>query len=165
MQKVVIKKKKINIFLVPAVLFIWGFIIYRVISFQTPPDEEISGLSSKPVIPIVPQKQDTLKVNANYRDPFKPFKQLPSSKSSQTLQIKPVDKNIRPKVSWPVINYGGLIKNTNEVKILAILTVGERTFIAGKNDNISGLRILNLYKDSILLKYQNEKKIIIKRPK
>jgi hypothetical protein len=157
-------KKKLNIILIPAVLAVWVIIIIKIFSYAKTPSKDVfkplSNIFSQDSISIV----DTLKIFANYRDPFTPSSlQLVSKTDVIKPQIKPSQNSSNKNVSWPNISYGGLVKNTKDGKELALVKISDRTIITQKNNIIEGIKILALYSDSVKVQLQKETKTIVKK--
>ena len=158
------KKKNLNIILIPGVLCIWAIIIIKVFSYSKTPKIETLDLSVNSVKPERVSILDTIVIYANYRDPF--IDSHPAHISGNTtmkLQIEPIQKPLIIKVSWPVIIYGGLVKNAKVDKELGLVIISGSSNILEKNMEITGVRILDIFSDSIIVQYQKEIKTIVKK--
>lgn len=150
-------KKKINIFLIPAVILLWVLIIYRIIAYTKPANpQNISNFVFNDTNPITAQK-DTIVLLADYRDPFKPgpyqFREL---HKTTTSKITPVIKPKIVKPVWPKIEFGGIVKKSCSETEYAVVKVNDKTELMVGKDEIEGMRIKNLTPDSIQIELQYE---------
>ncbi len=160
MNKNGINKKRVNYVLIPSVILVWGFIAFKIVSFYKLPAEEPAVLSNKN-FPIDSSLKDTIFMYADYRDPFKQssLQKAPIVKPEE--QIKPIEIKAKSVVSWPELSYEGSIKGKGE-KVVALITVQDKKFVAGKNMEITGIRIMDIYTDSLKVSFQKELKTITK---
>lgn len=152
------KNKKVNYILIPAVTIIWVLIFYKIISTVKHTQSNVKQNFSVALVDSASGEFDSFKLVANYRDPFKDspheeLNSLPARKPAAT------QKNI--EISWPNLQYLGLIKNKNN-KYLAILKVNGKSQMLAKNDTIKGIKLLDIKPDSILVSFHREKKVIKK---
>jgi hypothetical protein len=145
-------KKKINIILIPSAIVIWVVVLLKVLTFTGPTGDSLSGKS------VLPEKQDdksssdTLGLLLNYRDPF-------VAGSSPFIIKKTDDKDTeifhKPQVvTPPSVTYHGLIdpgKNRNGV---ALADINNRSFLVSKGDTLAGLKIVNIFRDSLVFEFQ-----------
>jgi len=107
------KNKKITYYiLLPAVIAIWGLIVYRIVakndSYSLP--EKYSGSLKKE--PSVAEDKDYQLLN-NYRDPFSQhFPQADETFDSDEREINEPKKEKK----WPAIRLNGYILNGNKIK-------------------------------------------------
>jgi hypothetical protein len=157
-------KKRLNIILIPGTIIIWAIIIMKILSYSKNPPTENYNIPNKQSGKDPISEEDTIKIFANYRNPFSPtFSEMFTQSNTIKPIIKPVQNKISTNVSWPDIIYYGLIKNTKDGKELALLTVSKRTIIAEKNSENEDIRILTIANDSIKVKLHKETKTIIKK--
>jgi hypothetical protein len=157
-------KKRINIFLIPAVIFLWVLIIYRIIAYTKPSNpQNISNIVYNDPNPIATQK-DTIVLFADYRDPFKPGSYRIIKKTS-TSDITPIIKPKIIKPTWPQIEFGGIVKKSGSETEYAVVKVNDKTELMAYKDEIAGLKIRNLTSDSIQIELQNETKTFKKAVK
>ena len=157
--------KKLTIILLSVVIIIWGIIIYKII-FEHKSFNNDSNLKKTVKRESTEIKRDDYKLIANYRDPF-----LWKIKSNQTQQKKREKEKKKDRltslrrrsnasrVSWPEIIYGGYIENKGS-NFSIIVNIKNKSYIAVEGNVIEGVEIKEFYKDSILVVYNDEKKII-----
>lgn len=148
-----------------AAFLIWGVIIYKVFSYRKIPDINVANYTNTFNLGDSTLNPDTITIYASYRDPFKPASLHTLPKTLSTKQIKPTNKSVNPKLSWPSIIYGGTIKKTTNGQQFALITISAETFIAEKNENIAGLKVVEIYPDSVKLLLDKENKTILKKTK
>lgn len=158
-----LKSKKAIYVLLPLVLIVWGLILYKV----------FTGLSDGPDLPVysnqVPSESveratepDTFSIHANYRDPFlgKLLSKKPVVKKSK--KPKKVLKKPPVVIRWPSITYGGMVRNQQSQKMVAMVKISGKDNLMKEGEELDGIQLVKVYRDSIQLGFQGEKKMITK---
>ncbi len=156
------KNKKLVKILLPLVFIIWGLIIYRVISYVTG-NNTVDIVNVKSAYHIKNKTQtDTFTIVANYRDPFdtetikkKVAKKNPSKKTNNKQA-----KKTEPKIIWPHITYKGRVQNNSSSKKLSILKINNKNYMMFENEEKENVLLKKIYKDSAIVEYSNQQKII-----
>ena len=154
--------------LVIVVLLIWGRVILKLFkNFKFGDTVEVKQLQLNDNFDDY-TLTDTFHLSANYPDPFlseglrvtKPV--VVSSSSSMPLnnQPKPILEN-KPVV-WPSIAYKGIIKSLASGKQLILIYINDRGFKMTPGNKQGDLILEKVYKDSIVMKWNNLKKTIKK---
>lgn len=165
------KNKKLIWVLAPAVLFIWGLIIYRVVKTVNGNDELIvSALGQPEAIQTAEMDTSTYVLRLDYEDPFlKKQKSVPPSSPASSGAVKktqvrkPVVKKTVKKLplKWPAITYLGIING--QQKDLCLLELDGASLFMVKGEVQSDLKLLEVYPDSVRLEFKKrEKKTIYK---
>jgi hypothetical protein len=145
-------KKKINIILIPSAIAIWVIILLRVLDFGGPAGKSYSGKNLQDIKKVDAASTDTLQLLLDYRDPFvagaSPF--IRKNKESKAQEIFQKPKIVTP----PSVVYQGLVDPGKDRKEIALTIINNRSFLAAKNDTIMGLRIVNIFRDSLIVEYQ-----------
>ena len=117
------KNKKTLYILIPAVLIIWGLIVYKIFSWSDDPGTDTLLPIAKKTLPVT-DSVDKSVIHANYPDPFlkdKTYKasgtvpagnkvaNVANSDSKKTTVVVKTP----PVAKWPKIRYDGLIINKN----------------------------------------------------
>lgn len=125
------KNKKNLYILVPAVLFIWGFIIYRVVDFTS--DGETDFIPQTYTTPIREnQENEQYQLKSSYPDPF--LKQLTSTRE---IGFEEDDPEIQPQPQEVIvpeqplnIQYRGFITESGtDAKIALLVIEGNEVFL------------------------------------
>lgn len=163
--------------LVPAVILIWGLIGYKFYIGVSREEATINYVKSPKSIQDNDKKTDSFTLGLNYPDPFlyhpiNPpqrkdyfFPNAPSYSSSvrETAPISAVPvKVVPPPVNWPVIEYLGIIENKRKGTRIAMLRIGSKDIMLKEKQMGSGIRVEKIFRDSITLYFQNEKKTVLK---
>ena len=161
------KSKKSIYILVPIALLVWGLIGFKVIkqTEQAPneivipqiPDETLSSNSDK--------LNETYQLKLNYKDPFlgKITKSRPSARrSNQNHKRSKRITNPHEKKNWPDVEYGGRIRNQDSDKNIAILKINSQEQLVKELDELKGIIIKDIYKDSIRLTYNSDTRVFYK---
>lgn len=159
------KNKKLTYILIPIVIVIWGYAILQLFKDE----KQVNNNVSRPLIEDDTLFKDSLqfkKLQFYFQDPFlnrKIVKNKYSISNGSTFQkqknnyIKKVTPLIKTQVKWPNISYGGTINNAK-----ALITVNNKLEILNVMDEFESIKILNIYEDSIRVRYKQEDKTIIK---
>ena len=150
--------------LLPLVALIWGIIFFRIFSSFNEPiiDNQFHDVEVKTNETLAP---DTFHILADYRDPFLGnviSTNESSQKNTEVKKIVTVPKPIVQAVKWPSVVYGGIIKNQKSQKQLVMMQVGGQDNLMRQGDEKGGVQLVKIYKDSIEVSFQKEKKIIRK---
>lgn len=168
------KNKKLNYILIPAVLFVWGAIIYNVVS-------GVSGDEQLPVFDTTPKMEregmaslDSFVLDLDYKDPFlsrRNHSGVPSSyrgavsSSASTSKPKKVEKpkGVETPISWSFIAYHGIFTNSDKKVGVATVTINNKDYLMDKGDEIEEVKLLLLTEDSIKISYQGKNAFIKKK--
>lgn len=162
-------KKKINIVLLVLVLTLWGTVIYRYVSQYFSKDELLSSSQSNSNFSNLNIKsKDTFELVPLHRDPFLNKEYYTESKPKPiSLPYKPATSKAKPSIqitankTFPAVNYLGYIKPEKGVELVLIKVNG--TLLKLKNnESKEGIKVLQIFKDSIKVSYEGEAKIIRK---
>lgn len=156
------KNKKLIYLLLPLVILIWGTVFYKIF-FSTAPGEEWEEEAINPQKNSTAAPVDTFSIIAGYRDPFlgntvyseNTIREIPKPK------IRPEPK-IEQAVPWPSIVYGGMIKNQQSTRQLALVKINGKENILKAGEMIGTIELAKIYKDSIEVKMGMEKKVVKK---
>lgn len=149
------KNKKNIYFLVPAVLFIWGIIGYKIYATINPSDDTV--MTKNTTLDFKPEEikeVEKFTINANYRDPF-------LGKSEAIKATKHVSNKIAPIIEFPSIIYKGMIapKQSNRTTIFLVTINNAQQFLSiGKQ--VDGVKLLNGNSKEITISFQKTKKTV-----
>jgi hypothetical protein len=168
------KNKKMTYILIPIVILVWGIVIFKIFNYT----DDSNGANTSPVFSasneVLSLEKDTFSIIAQYKDPFlgknsnyydSEFGDESESQPENSTQVKvPELKKEEPKVAvkFPALVYGGLIYNAKTKKTIALLKINNREYLVNKGDNIDNVEMVEIYNDSIKIKYSNQFKTFIK---
>ena len=156
------KNKKTVYVLLPAVAIIWGIVIYRVFSGLHSSNENYKmNTNFNTSVNTNSSVLDTFSISANYRDPFLGRMISVNANSIQKNETPKVEKVIQ-QIKWPTIIYNGMIKNQKSKKELALVQIGGKDNIMKAGETAEGIKIQKIYKDSIEVVFEKEKKAVRK---
>jgi hypothetical protein len=154
------KSKKAVYVLVILIAGVWGVILYRIFNFAASPDDNIE-LQSSFVPPVLNSNAaDTFSIFENYPDPFL-VKTEPRIESKKINPV-PVPKKVVEPLKWPAITYGGMIKSHKSNAQLCMVMISGQSNFMKEGDLVSEIQIKKIYKDSIEVVFQNEKRMVRK---
>jgi type II secretory pathway component PulC len=158
------KNKKMTYVLLPLVMIVWGIVFFKIFSAIKPSSAAVSDMN------IIKRgddsslfKVDTFSIVNNYRDPFN-NKPSTTNKSGTSHNV-PVKKKVvvtNTPLKWPEIVYNGIIKNKNSPQQLVMVKINGASNFMTKGENIAGVQLLKVYKDSIVICYSGEKRTVRK---
>jgi hypothetical protein len=155
------KNKNLLYILILGTLLIWGVILYKIMNVIGSEKDELN--SEKNYIAMVDKNEslpDTFTILANYTDPF--LGKLPSTeKKSTPLKVVELQKPI-VITPWPAIVYLGVIKNQKSNKQFVMVQINNQSNAMKLGEIIEGVTLLKVYKDSVEVKFNKEKKFIKK---
>ena len=154
------KNKKLLYVLIPGVIFVWGIIIYRIVTGMGGNENPTSQKVEMEEIHQDVILNDTFSINPTYRDPFsgKQVKKVASA-SQQTIK-----KLVAPIITanWPQITYGGIVKNQKSSKQLVLVSINGQSTMLKVGESYSDVVLLKVFKDSIEVQFGKEKKFVRK---
>lgn len=154
-------KKKINILLIVVVLGLWGTAIYRYLRGFFLSSEVSKNATEREFTDINDFliKRDTFILRPVEHDPFFD-RMITAQESVKPLRpYKPVTYSKKEQIVWPVIEYFGYIKPQSN-KELILLKINNKLFRLRIFEQKDGVKVNKIYKDSVQLIFNNEKKII-----
>jgi len=163
------KNKSITYILIVGVLIVWGLIFYRIFSGMGG-EEELSGIPSvanKKAV-ISNNEEEPLVLIANYRDPFLGTVSntlIGSNYNQGTNQIVikrklPIVKKEVVLIDWSFLDYIGIVQNKETKKKVGLLNILGKEFMVSEGDTVNEVLVLKKERDSIFVKYKEEKKWI-----
>lgn len=156
--------------MLPAVICIWGLIIYRICSGSAS-DNDLQSAGESAIHEFAPLDRDTFSLLGSYRDPFQYSEPRPQFQGSDhtagktivaTKEKKQVAKPAVNAVAWPSVGYSGVIKNQKSQKELAMVQIDGQPNLMISGDIIANVQLVKVFRDSIHVKYGKERKTIKK---
>ncbi len=161
------KNKKLIYVLLPAAVLIWGLILVKIILRIKRPEKNIQRHQSI-IQPGADAKQkDTICLIADYRDPF--LGDGNTQVNSSRKVVEPKDRAFKLRkdpvqsVQWPEIVYNGTITNNRDDRHTGLVRLGDTDFLIHKGDLVKNILFVEIFPDSINVKYQGESKTIMKK--
>lgn len=157
--------------MIPVLLVVWSIIIYRIFHVvngnekkQFDNGSKILAADSGISLP------DTFSISGNYRDPFDYVKtkrsnemskaQLPAVQSSNPDKKETAIVTVKASITWPLIEFSGIIKNNGSNKQFALIQINGTSTIMKQGDLKEAVELIRLTKDSVEVKFQTEIKWI-----
>jgi type II secretory pathway component PulC len=153
--------KRIRIVLIVAAVLVWVIIIFKIVAHMGSNEEkhikniEIQHINKKTNLP------DTFNLLLGYADPFLSGVEEPKPVivSPQPIISKPAITKSQPAViSFPSIRYEGLVSNKQTYKLVGIVNISGKQYLAKQGEKIESVTIEKMYKDSILISNGQTKK-------
>lgn len=158
------KNKKLLYLLVPLMMAVWGSVFYRIFNGSGGGDTFVNDYMAPVMIPPMLQR-DSFVLITKYKDPF--LGRGPKSTQTQNpVSTTPPKVKVvvppKPVIPWPELSYGGLIRNTNSGKSLALLTVNGQQKLAISGQEVAGITIEEMWSDSLMVTFGKEARTIRK---
>lgn len=146
------------------VVSIWGLVVYRFLTYRT--DGALSDqVTTNQNFDISQKSGDTFTLALNYADPF--YSHTPERSTAgdnpQTAE-KPAEKARvvieppKPRIVWPAVLYKGVVLNEKHNSNSVIIIINGSTQILKKGDEVQGVRVISIGKDSIALRFSNQQR-------
>ena len=156
------KNKRIIILLLVLAAGVWGTVIYRI--FKTVQRQDyVQAQIPETKSDVLSSLSDTFSIVADYRDPFlgkRIINQI--EKGTTNSVVKPKSVPVATVTKWPAISYSGIIRNKTNPKELALVRIDQKDFLMKAGDVMQGIELSKIFRDSIVVLYQKEKKVIIR---
>jgi type II secretory pathway component PulC len=155
-----VKNKKATYLLMPIVIGIWIYVFYVLVGNKDKGNNNTLHFSNG--VQNKRKKQmlvDSFSINANYRDPFLDvLTATDRTEKSTSFKAQPV--KAQPVVGWPKIAYLGIIKNQTGNKQLTLIQIDGKQNRMQLNQQVNGLTLIKITKDSIQVKFNKEMKYV-----
>ena len=152
------RNKKTLYILLPAVVLIWGLVFYKIFSGINKTPENTFKQPIKKNTNAANEKNDTIQLIANYRDPFLGAPAMKSKKITDVNQLMKNNPFLVGIINWPDIKYGGIINNKNKNKTIVLMSINNRSYLVSKGDTLKEIKVKDIFRDSIQLIYRNMNK-------
>lgn len=156
-------KALLNKILIFFLLLIWSVIGYKLITNIFGKNEivQMKSVVNEPQINKENVETSIFALPIITRDPFLGSYTTRKMENSQTQnRHSKIDK--KKPIVWPQINYYGFVKGENNKNALALLKIDGKLERVRKGTNMNGIAIKEIYQDSILVIFNNQKKIFKK---
>ncbi len=158
-MKCKMKRNNIKYLLLFLVICIWGGVIYKFFEYRGG-DNEISLNEKKVDFKLASNLSDTFSLLLNYDDPFKYSRMQVVTKKDLGSRIT-IEKKVKVEVNdvkliWPNIKYSGVVFNERMSRNSVLLMINGKMYIVQNGDEILGVKIISIKRDSIDLKMLNQ---------
>ncbi len=156
--------------MVPLVLAIWGMIGWKVYAAMKGKEDSISVIAKEEKIKVSTEIPDTVKLIADYRDPFLGKNIVPGNDSKfirrggqdSKLKIEKKAEPVKVVAAWPLVSYHGLVKRNGDQKTVGFLNVNGTSYFVQGGDVAGEVQVGKLWKDSVEILFGKDKKIFRK---
>jgi hypothetical protein len=152
------KNKNFTIALGGGVILLWIFVLYKFYkSFWG--DSSVAVIKNDRIEKAVIKKEtnNSFVLKLDYRDPFSNklirLNTIPVVGNKTTAPVVPKVKPVKEKVDFSFIKYIGLIKNTENKKQVALVSIHGQEYMVSEGELIHEVNFLKNHKDSIQVSY------------
>ncbi len=159
------KNKKNLYFLVPAVVLIWGMIIYRVLDFQT--EDPVGSVARPFVVGDTEHADEDYRPAFNYPDPF--LKKLNTVQVASTSPVEEEPETVMelPKADTPPVTYDiaykGYVTPSGATGRVALLLINGKEVFLKRGESYEDFRVSRIYSDSVMIAVADERISIVKQ--
>ncbi|MBI1286285.1 MAG: hypothetical protein GC178_01790 [Flavobacteriales bacterium] len=158
------KDKKTLVVLIPALIIVWGMIIYRLVETfsEDDPTVEIFARTEAPV----ESEHITYALQLDYPDPFLKAEIRKAvvkdvKKSSTKPQKKPVQRKVR-ETPAPKLRYNGRVENRTSNEERHLISINGNPHIVALNELVDEVTLQKVFTDSVQFRW-NKETIYVKR--
>lgn len=164
-------KKKINVALILIVLTVWGFVASKTLNQYFFLDKKTNhNIKHNSSLKINQINKDTFSICHIDRDPFlnKENRVITASFTQNTYfkstvikrKLKPVITKHIEILNWPLITYHGYINSKDQNnELLILVNIDKKLYKLKLNEQSEGITLKKIFKDSIELDFNREKRI------
>ncbi len=162
------RNKKLTYILIPVVILLWGYIFYKIFWGARNTNEYVNYRQIKADTLTIKPEEFEYDLLVNYTDPFLKNRTVKrdaiKKQNEQTNQSRRVNTRRRrtQATRWPNIKYGGIITNESSEKITILVEIDNSKCLMNIGEERKGVIIMHYYPDSIIVKYKEEEKTILK---
>ena len=141
--------------LLPVVIVIWGFLIYKIVDAFSSEGIDIAKTQKSNFKPPKRNQKDTFSLVPVETDPFLGTvytKPKPTSQNANSA-YKP-----KSEKQWPNIGYFGIIADKKSTSSVYIVSINGQQFLLKKGDTLQKLKIIKGSEENIFIKYEGETK-------
>ena len=159
------KNKKLIFILLPAAVLIWTLVILQAVKRMNGPGETSLKTNFTIDSSQIKNVTDNYRLLADYSDPFlKSADQQGSPIKTITPVILKFSKEVdnRSVISWPEINYGGVILNKNNNQQVYLLKINTKQYLLHQGESADKVELIKAYRDSVKVMFGGGIKTIFK---
>jgi len=150
-----LKNKKNIYFLLPAVIIVWGLLVYKIIGGLNPSAQETKLIESIGQFkPKTITQTSSFTIKANYRDPFLGTFEKKKRKVIKRKNIPTVKK---PSVPFPTIVYKGIVSPKGKNEKVFLIIVNGRQHMFKRSTVFNEVKLLNGNAQEITVVFQQQK--------
>jgi hypothetical protein len=155
MKNKMMKNKKNLYILLPAVVFVWGLIAYRIFAGVNPNEPAVAAAQElKKFNPkLDPEPISSYEITADYRDPFLDEMDISKPKKAFAKTKKQVQE-----IEFPEIEYKGIIKTGNNSKAIFLIVINGNRKMFKLKETHDDVKLIKGNEERITLKYNTEKR-------
>ena len=150
---------------------VWGGIAYQILGGFSGEEEPLDLPEYDESITEAVKDTFHYELDLSYEDPFKVAHRKRNITNATHSSASFIGKTNRSRqqnkrtpakvVQWPIVEYGGLVKSSNQKKV-ALLTINGSSYLAKEGETLKGVDIKKYTEEEILIKFNGEEKSIKK---
>lgn len=140
--------------MLPLVILIWGFIIYKVVDVFRPDAQVLASGDTIKVKPIQLKEKDTFSLLPIERDPF-----LGTLLRSKKVNNFNSTKTKKKKQEWPKVDYLGVVSDEKAQSAVYVLQVDGQQLLFKRGETQKELTLIRGNPQEVKLKLKSETKV------
>ncbi len=148
------KNKKSIYILLPAVLLIWGMVVYNFIGWSPAGTPETFTPDAIATQPVAIPKRDTTLIDVRYRDPF--LGKMYSAPKAPADAPKRKEK-AKETLLWPAIKYKGVVSDNDNKRKVYMVVINGQTYLMHEKETQQEIILYKGDRQSVTLQYKGKK--------
>lgn len=141
--------------LLPVVIVIWGFLIYKIVDAFSSENSDITQITQVNFKPPKGVQRDTFSLVPVDTDPF--LGTVYTKPKPTSHNVKSVHKP-KSETQWPSIGYLGIVADKKSTTSVYIVSINGQQFLLKKGDTLQKLKIIKGSEENIFIRYGGETK-------
>ncbi len=149
------KNKKNIYFLLPAVIIVWGLLVYKIIGGLSPSAQQTETIESiEQFNPKTIEQTSSFTIKTDYRDPFLGTFEKKKRKATNRKNTPVVKK---PSVPFPTIVYKGIVSPKGKNEKVFLIVVNGQQHLFKRSTVFNKVKLLNGNAQEITVVFQQQK--------
>lgn len=141
--------------LLPVVIVIWGFLIYKIVDAFSSENSDITQTKQANFKPPKGIQKDTFSLVPIETDPFLGTVYTKPKPTSQNVNTVHKSKS---ETQWPSIGYFGIVADKKSPTSVYIVSINGLQYLLKKGDTLQKLKIIKGSEENIFIRYGSETK-------
>ena len=151
------KNKKSIYILLPAVVIIWGTLLWKIFQGRDISHDLSVPTTIKRENGSEEKARENIELSYNYKDPF-----LKTSTKTESVNTGNNSQQEQPYYNtgnmWAEIEYSGIIKTNDKQNMTGLLNINGKKHLLRTGSEVDGIKVIYIHPDSIYLEFQREKR-------
>jgi len=151
-----LKNKKVLYILFPAVILIWGIVIYKIVDTFSDEPESVKTSLKFVKTQFAEVQRDTFSLMPITKDPFLGIRYT----KTQNITKQKIFRN-KSEIEWPEVAYLGLVSGTEKREKIYIIQINEEQYLLETGDIVGDIKLISGNSRSVKLSYKGQKEYFL----